>query len=237
MKAVELVHKIGQHLKPDIVTILGDYLDAESVSSFPRDPDRFQMLKDEIEDVNKGLDEFDRYYPKARKIYIMGNHEERFQTYVRQKAPALFGIAYLPELLRFAQRPNWEWVKYGKHVRIGKLIFTHGTLARQNVASAMLQKYEHSVCFGHVHKIEEALKVNGLGEAHVAFTPGWLGDMEQVDYIKDFANWQLGFALVYHLSDGNFFHTTHKIINNATVVNGELYTLRKNNKKSKLMFY
>lgn len=211
-------------------------MDAESLSSYPKDPDRYQMLKDEIDDVNKGLDEFDRYYPDARKIYIMGNHEYRFERYIRDKAPALFHVAYLPELLRFHLRPNWEWVNYGKHVRIGKLIFTHGTIARVNTASAMLQKYEHSVCFGHIHRIEEALKVNALGEAHVAFTPGWLGDMEQVDYIKDFANWQLGFALVYHMWDGNFFHTSHKIIQYKSVVNGVFYSL-KEVKKKELLFY
>jgi hypothetical protein len=129
-------------------------------------------------------------------------------------------------MLHLKQR-GWEYVPYGKHIKIGKLLFTHGTIARQNTASAMISKYEHSVCFGHVHKIEEALKVNALGEAHVAFTPGWLGDISQVDYIKDFANWQLGFALVYHLENGNFFHNSHKIIDNSCVVNGKRYTIKK----------
>lgn len=236
-KAVELVHKVGRDLKPDIVTILGDYIDAESLSTFSKDPDRHQMLKDEVDDVNRGLNEFDRYYPSARKIYIQGNHEYRFEKYIRDKAPALFSLAYLPDMLKLKAR-GWEYVKYGKHIKIGKLIFTHGTISRQNTAAAMLNKYEHSVCFGHVHKIEESLKVNALGEAHVAFTPGWLGDIDQVDYIKDFANWQLGFALVYHMADGNFFHSTHKIISGKCVVNGKLYCgngVRE--RKEKLLFY
>jgi predicted phosphodiesterase len=232
-RAVELVHSVGRDLKPDIVTILGDYVDAESVSSFPKDPDRHQILKEEIDDANRGLDEFDEYYPKARKIMIEGNHEERLSRFVRDKAPALYSLAYMPDLLRLHTRGGWEWVKYGKHVKIGKLLFTHGTIVRVNTSAAMLQKYEHSVCFGHIHRIEESLKVNALGEAHVAFTPGWLGDVAQVDYVKDFANWQLGFALVYHLDNGEFFHTTHKIVNYKTVVNGKLYGAPK---KSKLMF-
>lgn len=229
---MDLVHAVGRELKPDVVTILGDYLDAESLSSFSKDPDRHHILKEEVDDANRGLDEFDRYYPKARKIYIQGNHEFRLERYIRDRAPALYSLAYLPDILRLHTR-GWEYVKYGKHIRIGKLIFTHGTIVRLNTAAAMLQKYEHSVCFGHIHRIEESLKVNALGDAHVAFTPGWLGDANQVDYIKDFANWQLGFALVYHLANGEFFHTTHKIVNYKTVVNGKLYGAPR---KSKPMF-
>lgn len=182
------------------------------------------MLQDELEDANRGLDEFDRLYPEARKIFIAGNHEQRLQRYIFDRCPALFNVVpTVDNLLKLHQRGRWEYVPYGKHIRIGKMLFTHGTLARAHTAAAMLVKYEHNVCFGHIHRIEEALKVNALGEAHVAFTPGWLGDEAQMDYIQDFANWVHGFAIVYHLADGTFHHTIHKIVGGRTVVHGKLF--------------
>jgi len=220
-KALDLVLKAGKAFKPDAIVILGDFIDNYSISRYDKDPRRDRFLKWEVDEANKILDKIDKMFPRADKIFMEGNHEERLNKFITTKAPELFGLVDTQALLGLKDR-GYKYFPYGKHHKLGKLVVIHGTFSRKNIARAMLDKYEHSVCFGHVHTIEEALKVNEMGEAHVAFTPGWLGDKTKADYIKDFSNWSLGFATVIVKPSGIFFHNIHRIVNYKCRLNDKI---------------
>lgn len=214
----------------DEIVILGDYADFYSVSSHSKDPSVFGMLKDEIEDVLLGLDELDRLFPKARKVFIQGNHEFRLERYLSTQAPALFGVTSTEQLLDINRRPNWKFIQYGPNqaykILGSKLTARHEPLASS--AKATASKALCSLVYGHIHRIEESHIVGLDGTNHVCFSTGWLGDKRKdqiYGYVKGHHQWQLGFAIVdVDESTGLFYHSKIHILENMTcVVNGKRF--------------
>lgn len=206
MKRVLLDHKkqIAE------IVILGDFLDMYWVSKHPKDPRVNSTLQDELEAGNKELDWFDEHFPRVKKIYLEGNHEARLESYLADKAPALFGLTELKYLLRLNARPNWTWIKYGPkqaHRVLGSnLIARHTPPGCQ--PKQCVQKAGCSLVYGHIHRSELAFAAGLLGHTHQAFSPGWLGDHrhdEVFGYVRDFHQWQLGFAFVFQNQNTSHF--------------------------------
>lgn len=221
-RAFNLMIKAGKEYKPDIVMVLGDFVDFYAVSKYTKDPRRDRFLKQEIGTANRLLDEIDKAFPRARKFFLEGNHEVRLDTYIATKAPELFGLVSVKDLLKLDNRSYTRYVPYKKYHKIGKLLFTHGARSNVTICRTMLNKYKHSICFGHVHRLEEAVMGTATGESHVAFTPGWLGDVEKADYIRDVSDYTLGFATVDFLSTGEFFYRLCPIVNYKVLINGKV---------------
>lgn len=198
------------------IVLLGDYADFYSVSAHDKsaNPKLPGLLLDEVMSVNQGLDELDKLFPEAKKVFLEGNHEYRLERYIAARAPALFGATECVNLFRMSSRPRWSYLPYTKNqgyrVLGSSLIAKHTPLA----SSAMngLKRAMASVCYGHNHRIEVVYHVGLDGETHVAFSPGWLGDerLKAFDYMANQPNWQLGFALVYVNGSQKTFH--HEIV-------------------------
>jgi hypothetical protein len=232
-KAYNLMIKIAKDLCPDEVVILGDYADFYSVSSHAKDPRVVNILIDEVAEVNKKLDELDEKFPNAKKIYLEGNHENRLERYLVDRAPALFGVTETRFLFDIDKRPNWRFIPYGprqKHSVLGSYLYAkHTPLA--NSAKATVTKALCSLVYGHIHSMEENHIVGMEGTNHVAFSVGWLGDKNQdlvFSYVKNHHQWQLGFGLVY-VNDKTkcFYHQKIHILESddkySCVVNGKYY--------------
>lgn len=217
-------------LQPTHIYILGDYADFYSISSYSKDPRIAGMLEDELVDVLTGLSELDELFPDAKKVFIEGNHENRLERYLCDKAPALFGVTSVYQLLNFDRRPNWQFVSYGPNqmtqIADSKLFARHEPLASS--AKATAGKALCSLAYGHIHRIEESHIVGLDGTNHVAFSVGWLGDKRKdavYDYVKGHNQWQLGFGAVYvDSSTGLFYHNKYHILESdgklSCVVNG-----------------
>jgi hypothetical protein len=184
----------------DEVVILGDYGDFYSVSSHSRDPRLPHLLLEEVTSVREGLDELDRIFPEAKKVFLEGNHEYRLERYLVERAPALFGVTTTEGVLGIPQRPLWSFLSYGRNQSyrvLGTQLHARHTPLATNAKSS-LQRAMISHCYGHVHRIEE-VHARGLdGRSHVAFSPGWLGDprLRPFDYLQSPDQWSCGFALV-----------------------------------------
>lgn len=231
-KAYSLMMAVAVDLQPDEVVILGDYADFYNVSSHQKDPRILQHLIGEVEDVKAGLDEIDKILPRAKKVYIEGNHENRLERFLVSNAPALFGITSTMHLLDLNRRFNWTFIPYGPKqnykVLKSKLSAKHTPIA--NNAQLTARKAMCSVAYGHIHRIEQAYAVGMDGTQHVAFSCGWLGDVSQdivYGYVKNHHEWQLGFALVWVDEDsGYFYHQIVQIMDDYTcVVNGKRYQI------------
>jgi UDP-2,3-diacylglucosamine pyrophosphatase LpxH len=214
------------------IVILGDYADIYNLSGHgPKNPAVLTSLIDEIEDVNSGLDEIDGF-SGVRKIYIQGNHEYRFERYLTNKCPELFGVTEFHNLINIHKRPNWRYVNYGpnqKHkVLDSYLTARHEPLA--NSAKATASKALCSLVYGHIHRIEESHIVGLDGSNHVCFSVGWLGDKTQdliYGYVKGHHQWQLGFGIVYvDEKTKYFYHEKIHIMDDYTcVVDGVKFSL------------
>lgn len=209
----------------DEIVLLGDYADFYPVSRHDKDPAVAHALEDEIKSVNEGLDQLDKLWPRAKKVYLEGNHEVRLEKYLAEKAPALFGLTECQTLFELNRRPLWSYHTFGRHqgYRIlgSELIARHRPLA-SNAKTGLLRAMT-SYCYGDIHKIEEAQAVGLDMKTRVAFCPGWLGDETRkvFDYMLAQPQWQLGFAIVTVDSSKNFHHQIVPIKNNKAIFNGK----------------
>jgi UDP-2,3-diacylglucosamine pyrophosphatase LpxH len=230
-KAYNLMIKVAKDISLDEIVILGDYADIYALNAHGgKSPVLPTTLIEEIEDVNDGLDELDLLFPKAKKVFIQGNHEYRFERYILNNCPELFGITEFKNLINIDKRTNWKFIHYGPNqaysILGSKLTARHEPLASS--AKATASKALCSLIYGHIHRIEESHLVGLDGTNHVCFSVGWLGDksLDKIyGYVKGHHQWQLGFGLVYvDEKTGYFYHQKIHILDNYTcVVNGKLY--------------
>jgi hypothetical protein len=222
--AYNLMLEVALYHGIDEIVLLGDYADFWTVSFHDQSkcPTLPKVLMEEVEDVNLGLDELDRFFPEAKKVFLEGNHEFRLERYIQAKAPALFGVTECINLFQIPSRKKWLYRSYGKnqpHPVLGtELRAKHTPLASSPMTG--LRKAASSYCYGHNHRIEECHVVGLDGVSHVAFSPGWLGDerLKAFDYMVDQPNWQHGFALVYSSSPKEFHHEIVQIKSGFTCV-------------------
>lgn len=222
--AWNLLLKIGRHLKPHVIVVLGDFADFYSVSFHGRDPNRVSQLADEVGAVNNALDELDEL-GASRKVFLAGNHEFRLERYLQDKAPALFNTVNVQELLKLEKR-GWEYVPYKQHAKVGKAFFCHDVgSGGKTAASKAGATFEHSVVIGHCHAMQVSYFGNALDEHHVAASLGWLGDVNATDYMyamKSRRDWQHGCGVAYMENDGTFHLQAVPFINGKAVVSGQL---------------
>lgn len=213
--------------KADVFVSLGDFMDCFSVSHWSKDPSRALTLQDEIDHAHALLDEIEARTPGARRIYISGNHEDRLQRYLQDKAPELFSLIDVPRLLKLAER-GWEYVPYKQSIKIGKLHLTHdvGSAGRYNVYRA-LDTFQSPIATGHTHRLGYVVEGDATGDSQVSAQFGWLGDVEQVDYmhrVKARRDWALGFGYGYvDKRTGYTYLVPVPIVNGTAVVEGRVY--------------
>lgn len=227
VKAWSLLLKVGKVLRPDRIVILGDFADFYAVSDHDKDPNRARGLESEIKSCRERLDELDAL-GASKKYYVSGNHEDRLERYLMRRAPELFNMVKIPEILGLRER-GWSYVPYKSDVRIGKVYITHDTgVAGANAHQRALTDYQTNVIIGHTHRLGYAVVGNAKGEPHVGAMLGWLGDFDKVDYmhsIKARRDWAHGFGLGYMRPDGVVHIHPVPIVRNSVVVEGKLISL------------
>lgn len=226
-RAWKLMMKVAKEFKPVHLYTIGDYLDFYSVSDHSKDPLRALQLDKEIKDGAEGLDELDALKPKY-KTYLGGNHEWRLQRYLQNKAPELFPILKVEELLKLKQR-GWTYVPYKEDTKIGKVYLTHDVgYAGRHAVTQSLDAYQHSIITGHSHRFSYIVEGNAVGEHKLSAQFGWLGDAKQVDYMhraKVNKNWALGFGIGYvNPATKIVYMQPVPLIKYTAVVNGKLYS-------------
>lgn len=230
-KAYNLMLKVAKSMPSvDEIVLLGDYGEFNAVSSHPKDPSLSNRLQEEIKAVNEKLTQLDRLFPKARKVFIEGNHEDRLTRYIRDKAPELFGLVDAKELLQIRHRPNWLWIPYSPNQKYrvlgSKLYARHEPIGGgEHTSASTVKKANRSVIYGHVHRIQEFQTVDLEGANHRGITCGWLGNQKHkiFNYVKNHHQWALGFAVVTVAPDKTFYAQTLHIIDNKAVFGGKLY--------------
>lgn len=225
-KAWGLMLKAAKAFKPEVLVCIGDLADFYSVSSHSKDPARTERLVDELVDVNVALDELDALGAKE-KFFIAGNHCDRLTRYLQDKAPELFGVVKIPALFRLNER-GWHYTPYKKHIKIGRMHFTHDVgVAGRNATFKALDTYQHSVVTGHTHRLQYIVEGNAVGEYKLSAQFGWLGDVNKIDYMQEAnanKNWALGFGIGYHDTESGIVYLTPiPIVKYSCIVEGKLY--------------
>lgn len=230
-KSYELMLAVAKDIDPDGVYILGDYADFYSINAHGKAPHINIKLKDEIYEVHQRLKELSDLFPKAKKVFIEGNHEFRLARYIANKCPDLFDLLTIPELFKLGEY-GFDFVPYGpnQQVRVlnSHLFARHEPISGGvHVAHGSVVKAGKSVIFGHTHRIQESQVVSIDGDNYRGISSGWLGDKNHEDgvfnYVKNHHQWAQGFSIVTVLPDGTWFNQLVHIIDNKCVVDGFLY--------------
>lgn len=226
-RAWALMLKVAKDLRPKHIYIIGDFLDMFSVSSHSKDPARSLKLREEVDKGLVALTQLDQLGAK-NKVFVSGNHCDRLERYLQDKAPALFDFVSIPQMLELKDR-GWKYVPYKHDTKLGKMWFTHdvGTAGRYAAYKA-LDTYQHSIITGHTHRMSYTVEGNAAGEVKLSAMFGWLGDANKVDYMQRqlvLKNWALGFG-IGHLdpSTGLVYMQPVPIVTGySCVVQGKLY--------------
>jgi predicted phosphodiesterase len=229
-RAYELMLAVAQDIDPDEIVILGDFADFYAINSHGKSADKGgDLLQDEVFEVILRLKELNRLFPKAKKVYIEGNHEYRLSRYVDARCPDLYGVVGIQSILELKQL-GYEYIPYGpnqKYPILGsKLMARHEPLAGgKHVAQNTVEKAMHSVIFGHTHRIQEAQVVTMQGDNYRGISSGWLGDSSSpiFGYVKGHHQWAHAFSVLNVLGDGTWFNSLVHIINYKCHYDGHIY--------------
>jgi len=213
IKPLEAALEYGKKQRVDGVFLGGDAMDCAAVSYWPsairRDLDR------EIELFIDFLDVLEKEFPKARKVYKMGNHEIRMPRYLQSKAPDLMGIplATMDTVFGFEAR-GIDTVEHSEIVMAGNLPILHGhELARGfsravNPARGLFLKAKSWAMCGHFHTSSEHTERSIRNKLLTCWSVGCLCDLNPEHSLVNSWNW--GFCIVEH--DGDDFEVTNKRI-------------------------
>ena len=216
--AVTAALKFGKKYKPTHILLNGDIADHFSVSFWDKDP-RHRNFKNEVSDVLAFLHTLRDGFPKAKIIYKLGNHEERYERYMKVRAPELLGVGDF-ELGNIYDLNNFriELVDERRPIRLGKLNTVHGHEFRfaisgpVNPARGFYMKAKTHVLGGHFHQASSHSEKSIEEHVIASWSTGCLCDMHP-DYAP-INNWCHGFATVEIDSKGAFSVDNMKIIDN-----------------------
>lgn len=226
--AFNLMLKAGKEFRPDHVIILGDFADFYGVSSHSKDPNRALKLKEEIEATKEALDQVIKLGAK-NNVFVSGNHEDRLERYLRDKAPELFNFISIPQILELKQK-GFKYTPYKQAYKIGKLNITHDTgVAGRYAHYKALDTFQHNIIIGHTHRIGYCVEGDAQGQRHLGAMLGWLGSVDEIDYmnqVKARKEWSLGFGTGHmDTKTGVVYVTPVPIINGTCLVEGKIISL------------
>lgn len=219
-KALETTLAYADKYEPDNIVMNGDILDFFSVSRWEKNPEERNMAR-ELQLSRQFLAHLRERYPKARIIYKMGNHEERWEKYMWTKAPEVCGVADF-ELYKLLDFAKWgiEEVKGKQKMKGGKnltLIHGHelfGSAAPVNFARTLQNNLGVCTIAGHRHSTSEHSQKNADGKYVTCWSLGCLCDMAPEYAVLN--KWNFGFATL-DISGNDFYVDNKRIINGAVV--------------------
>lgn len=219
-KALELALQYGIENKVNCVYLNGDTLDMYHGSRFVKDR-RKRDLASELQIGRDFLKMLQETF-KCPIYFKIGNHEKRWEDYLRIQAPELLGIAdfELETILRFREF-GVTLVKDKQIAMAGKLPIMHGHewqggfAPPVNPARGLYMKAKESAIVGHSHRTSEHTEKNLSGEVTTCWSTGCLCGL-QPDYAP-YNNYNHGFAHVRVNKDGSYNVKNIRIINYCIV--------------------
>lgn len=142
--------------EPTAIINNGDFLDFYHLSDFDKNPNRVKGsgLQDELDIGRTLLTRWGDQNPKAEKILIQGNHEDRLRRFIWRN-PGVSGLRDLDLARLLRVEDEWRVLPYRSMVEYGSLLIEHGDVVRQHAAytaRTMCEKRGSSGIVGHTHR-------------------------------------------------------------------------------------
>lgn len=207
--------------KIDTLLINGDFADFYQVSHWQRNPKR-RSFREELNACKEALDWLRSKFPDAEIIYKLGNHDERWEKFIWNRAPEIYDVeqCQIESLLDFAKH-GIICVKDQRPIMVGKLPVLHGhelkngISAPVNPARGAYLRTAHSVLIGHSHRTSSHVEPNMWGKETVVWSVGCLCAMNP-EYNR-FAKSNWGYAHAEVGKDGTYSVLNYRIGQDYTV--------------------
>ncbi len=189
-----------ESMKPDGIDIIGDLIDAYSISRFDKNPARKANLQEELDEASVFLKSLKQVAPRGCDIrYTEGNHEDRLRKILWGKAKELAPLRNLSiPILLDLKSLGIRYHNAENPYKIGDLWYVHGDVIKPDAglsAKAVAERIGGSVLMGHSHRMGYCPTTKWSGIQH-AYECGYVADFRQLDYINVSAPWQQGWAIV-----------------------------------------
>jgi hypothetical protein len=221
--ALQLVLKYAVDNKCEHLLVNGDALDAYQNSHWMRDPSK-RSVDSEILILKEIFAIFENTLP-GRKVYKIGNHEERIENYLFTHAPGMIGMSEwdlgktLKEKLSI---PSWTMIDSKQLYGLGKLNGYHGHELPKgltnpvSVGRGLWNRTRQTGFTNHWHTTSTHIETSGnKDKTWVCFSVGCLCDL-QPSYAP-VNGWNHGFAVVDIGAGGQFREQ------NKRIVDGEIW--------------
>jgi predicted phosphodiesterase len=180
LDAISLALEIVKEVRPDVIVLLGDYLDFAPLSDkFTREAGFALTIQPALDYGVELLSTLRALCPDAEIALIEGNHDRRLQKMITNNALDAFGIRKggsapdswpvfsVPYLLRLDELAVTYVGGYpaGEYWLNDNLVCIHGFKVRggnQSTAAAVIDDERVSIIFGHVHRIEKKHKTRRI---------------------------------------------------------------------------
>tara|TARA_R110000823_G_scaffold266679_6_gene386441 strand:- start:1169 stop:2032 length:864 start_codon:yes stop_codon:yes gene_type:complete len=206
----------------------GDWLDLFTLGSYNRDS--LGLLKgisltEEYESGKEGIVSLSQAAGgKAKKVFIWGNHEDRFFRELNTRDNAKYGdeLMHPDKALEldkygFDSLQNWKDDFY----TVGDLDIMHGMYCNIHTAKKHLDMHGRSVMFGHTHRVQTHFTAH-----EAAFNIGCLADIPNraFGYMPRMQreNWSNGLAAI-RVVDGRSYVEMITVRNGKFIFNGKVY--------------
>lgn len=221
-EAITLALDYGKEKKVDCILINGDLIDFAVISRHEKDW-RARSIAEEFDSVRMFLNTLRSHFPQTKIVYKHGNHCERWEKFLYNKAPEIFDVNdfQLEVLLKLGEL-KVDTVKDKRPIKMGKLIALHGHelagggAGGVNPSRATFLKTLDSVIVGHYHKTSQHTETTMSGEVISVNSTGCLCDLNPLYMPINKHN--LGFAYCeLNIKTGEY------VLENKKIVKGKIY--------------
>lgn len=218
--ALRVVLRAIEHLQPQKIVILGDWLDAAFASAHPassrKEAEQGGYILNEIEPCRRLLEQFEDLSKEI--VYIEGNHEFRVERLIQRERGAWLAVPelVLPKTLLSMKRKNkFTWIPYQHdaspkdgyslpHYKIAdSLIAVHGWSTSKYSARKHLELVRGwSIVYGHTHRAQSVTVRHPMTNAiNKSWSPGCLAGLQPMWQHGSPTEWTHGFSLIYCRND------------------------------------
>lgn len=218
IEALTIALEYGKKHNVNTIYLNGDILDCYQASFHEKDPKK-RDLANEFEIGRQFIDLLIREFPTAKIFYKEGNHEMRWERYLRVKAPIILDMEEfrIEQILKLNEK-GVTWIPNSQLVKAGKLNMIHGNEYKGgggiNVARTLWLRAGDNVIAGDKHKTQSGLKTNIDKSIVGTWSVGCMCELNP-EYLT-FNEWNLGFAHIEIFNDGNF------AVHNKQIINGRI---------------
>jgi hypothetical protein len=207
----------------DTVILDGDIMDCHKASpKFIIDPTVDDLVM-EREKTMQLLDCLKQVYPKAKIIYKFGNHEKRFEDYLKYKAPEIYKFKeFRLNIILDLFNKGIEYVEHERYIILNNGLsilhaheYANGVSSPANPARTTFLRTKSTALSAHNHQTSEHTENRIDGELLSCWSIGCMCDLHPA--YMPLNKWNNGFA-IYTRDDDKFWHVQNKKIIKGRVV-------------------